>query len=115
MPCHQTAAALTFGIYMLCQHPHVLKRLREEIAEHVGFQRRPTYDDVRNMKYLRAFLNGENPSDNVGQLGNLTVFSRDAPALPPCVSLHECQVCLRSCPAYYTGRLISGVPLHSNV
>ncbi|KAI1786673.1 cytochrome P450 monooxygenase pc-3 [Ganoderma leucocontextum] len=52
-----TAAALTFGVYLLCQHPHILKRLREEIAEHVGFQRRPTYDDVRNMKYLRAFLN----------------------------------------------------------
>ncbi|EJF62806.1 cytochrome P450 monooxygenase pc-3 [Dichomitus squalens LYAD-421 SS1] len=52
-----TAAALTFGVYLLCQHPHVLKRLREEIVEHVGYQRRPTYDDVRNMKYLRAFLN----------------------------------------------------------
>ncbi|KAI9066444.1 cytochrome P450 monooxygenase pc-3 [Trametes sanguinea] len=52
-----TAAALTFGVYLLCQHPAVLKRLREEIFEHVGPTRRPTYEDIRNMKYLRAFLN----------------------------------------------------------
>ena len=57
----KTAAALTFAVYLLCQHPHIVKRLREEIAAHVGFQRRPTYDDVRNMKYLRAFLNGKCP------------------------------------------------------
>ncbi|KAH9900019.1 cytochrome P450 monooxygenase pc-3 [Cubamyces lactineus] len=52
-----TAAALTFGVYLLCQHPAVMKRLREEILEHVGPARRPTYEDIRNMKYLRAFLN----------------------------------------------------------
>ncbi|KAI0772047.1 cytochrome P450 monooxygenase pc-3 [Trametes elegans] len=52
-----TAAALTFGVYLLSQHPHVLKRLRAEILEHVGPTRRPTYEDIRNMKYLRAFLN----------------------------------------------------------
>ncbi|KAI0677048.1 cytochrome P450 monooxygenase pc-3 [Trametes maxima] len=52
-----TAAALTFCVYLLSQHPAVLKRLREEIYEHVGSTRRPTYDDIRNMKYLRACLN----------------------------------------------------------
>ncbi|KAI9001370.1 cytochrome P450 monooxygenase pc-3 [Trametes punicea] len=52
-----TAAALTFGVYLLSQHPAVLKRLREEIIERVGLVRRPTYDDIRDMKYLRAFLN----------------------------------------------------------
>ncbi|KAI0772046.1 cytochrome P450 monooxygenase pc-3 [Trametes elegans] len=52
-----TAAALTFGVYLLSQHPHVLKRLRTEILDHVGPTRRPTYEDIRNMKYLRAFLN----------------------------------------------------------
>jgi len=39
-------------------HPSVLARLREEILRHVGPTRRPTYDDVREMKYLRAVLNG---------------------------------------------------------
>ncbi|KAH9927192.1 cytochrome P450 monooxygenase pc-3 [Epithele typhae] len=52
-----TAAALTFGVYLLCQHPAVLARLRDEIGGHIGFSRRPTYDDIRDMKYLRAFLN----------------------------------------------------------
>ncbi|KAI0774073.1 cytochrome P450 monooxygenase pc-3 [Fomes fomentarius] len=52
-----TAAALTFGVYLLCQHPHILQRLRDDIIKHVGIFRRPTYDDIRNMKYLRAFLN----------------------------------------------------------
>lgn len=53
----QTAITLTMAGYMLAQHPDVLKKLREEIGVHVGM-RRPTYDDIRDMKYLRAFING---------------------------------------------------------
>lgn len=52
-----TAATLTFVVYMLTQHPDVLRRLREEILSKVGSSRRPTYDDMRNMKYLRAVIN----------------------------------------------------------
>ncbi|KAG1875428.1 cytochrome P450 [Suillus subalutaceus] len=52
-----TAATLTFVIYMLTQHPDVLRRLREEILSKVGSSRRPTYDDMRDMKYLRAVIN----------------------------------------------------------
>ncbi|KAG1875454.1 cytochrome P450 [Suillus subalutaceus] len=52
-----TAATLTFVIYMLAQNPDVLRRLREEILSKVGSSRRPTYDDVRDMKYLRAVIN----------------------------------------------------------
>ncbi|KAI0741701.1 cytochrome P450 monooxygenase pc-3 [Daedaleopsis nitida] len=50
-------ATLTFGVYLLCQHPADFKRLRDEVAEYVGLSRRPTYDDIKNMKYIRAFLN----------------------------------------------------------
>lgn len=42
---------------MLAENPHVLKKLRQEILEKVG-NRRPTYDDMREMKYLRAVING---------------------------------------------------------
>lgn len=42
---------------MLAEHPAVMRRLREEILQHVGGSRRPTYDDFRNMKYLRAVIN----------------------------------------------------------
>ncbi|EGO04179.1 hypothetical protein SERLA73DRAFT_173607 [Serpula lacrymans var. lacrymans S7.3] len=52
-----TAGLLTFVIYMLSQHPVVLTRLREEVLTKVGGSRRPTYDDMREMKYMRAVLN----------------------------------------------------------
>ncbi|KAJ7054373.1 cytochrome P450 monooxygenase pc-3 [Mycena amicta] len=47
-----TMSVLTLVVYLL-----VLKRLRSEIISHVGVDRRPTYDDIREMKYLRAVLN----------------------------------------------------------
>ena len=47
-----------FAVYMLTQHPDITRQLREEIIAHVGEVRAPTYDDFRDMKYLRAFLNG---------------------------------------------------------
>ncbi|EPQ55858.1 cytochrome P450 [Gloeophyllum trabeum ATCC 11539] len=52
-----TAGTLTFMVYMLSQHPDILRRLREEILTKVGPSRRPNYDDVREMKYLRAVIN----------------------------------------------------------
>lgn len=42
----------------MAMHPDVLRRLREEILEKVGPARRPSYDDIRGMKFLRAVLNG---------------------------------------------------------
>lgn len=42
---------------MLSKHPEVCKRLRQEILEHVGESRRPTFDDLKDMKYLRAVIN----------------------------------------------------------
>lgn len=50
---------LTITIYFLSQYPDVLRRLREEILAKVGPTNRPTYDDIKDMKYLRAVLNGE--------------------------------------------------------
>ncbi|KAH7875855.1 cytochrome P450 [Lentinula edodes] len=52
-----TASLLTFTAYMLSQHPEILRKLRSEILAIVGPNRRPTYDDFRDMKYLRAVLN----------------------------------------------------------
>ena len=43
---------------MLSQHPDVHVRLREEIITKVGVSGRPDHDDMRGMKYLRAFING---------------------------------------------------------
>ncbi|KAK0200216.1 cytochrome P450 [Desarmillaria ectypa] len=51
-----TASLLTFAVYMMCEHPEMATRLRSEILEKVG-TRAPTYEDIRDMKYLRSFLN----------------------------------------------------------
>ncbi|KAI6033800.1 cytochrome P450 [Pisolithus microcarpus] len=52
-----TTATLTFLVYMLSQHPEVLERLRAEVLGKVGSSKRPTYEDVQNMKYMRAVIN----------------------------------------------------------
>ncbi|TFK50641.1 cytochrome P450 [Heliocybe sulcata] len=52
-----TAATLTFIVYFLALYPNVMSRLRSEILDKVGPTRRPTYDDIRDMKYLRAVIN----------------------------------------------------------
>jgi len=36
-----------------------MDRLRQEVLTHVGPTSRPTFDDIRDMKYLRAVLNGK--------------------------------------------------------
>lgn len=56
-----TAATLTFIFYFLASYPDVLARLRDEIISKIGPNRRPDYDDIRDMKYLRAVINGEHP------------------------------------------------------
>ena len=53
----QTTNSITFAVYMLAENPHILKRLRQEILETVGETRRPTFDDMKEMKYLRAVIN----------------------------------------------------------
>lgn len=55
----KTAGTLTFVVYLLAEHPDVMVRLRDEILSKVGPSMRPSYDDLRDMKYLRAVINGE--------------------------------------------------------
>lgn len=40
-------------------HPEFLLRLRAEILDKVGAAKIPTYDDVKEMKFLRAVINGK--------------------------------------------------------
>jgi cytochrome P450 len=51
-----TASTLSWTFYELARHPQVVKKLREEIIEHVGLERPPTYSDLKNMKYLQVRL-----------------------------------------------------------
>jgi hypothetical protein len=43
---------------MLAEHPEIMDRLRKEILDTVGSSKMPVYDDLRGMKYMRAFING---------------------------------------------------------
>jgi len=52
-----TMCLITFAFYMLSEHPDIEKRLRQEIYDKVGQTGKPTYDHMREMKYMRAFLN----------------------------------------------------------
>ncbi|KAI8995693.1 cytochrome P450 [Trametes punicea] len=52
-----TACTLTFAVYSLIEHPEVMTRLRKEVLSVVGSSQRPTYDHIREMKYMRAFIN----------------------------------------------------------
>ena len=49
------AGALIWALYLLSQHPAVERRLRQEVDAVLG-GRRPTYDDVEKMPYMRMVL-----------------------------------------------------------
>ena len=57
---------MTFAFYMFALYPEVFKRLRQEVVSTVGKDgeewRRPTLEDIKEMKYLRAVINGEYPA-----------------------------------------------------
>lgn len=52
-----TAATLSWTLYELGRHPECVSRLRQEISEVVGFDRTPTYADLKSMKYLQNVMN----------------------------------------------------------
>ncbi|CAO2652227.1 Nn.00g005100.m01.CDS01 [Neocucurbitaria sp. VM-36] len=52
-----TACTLTWAIYHLSMDPAITAKLRQEIVDIVGLQRKPTYEDLKSMKYLQHILN----------------------------------------------------------
>lgn len=54
----QTSSTLTFVVFLLSLHPGVFKRLRAEVLEIIGSTERPTHENIQDMKYLRAVVNG---------------------------------------------------------
>ncbi|PYH77699.1 cytochrome P450 alkane hydroxylase [Aspergillus uvarum CBS 121591] len=55
-----TAATLSFCLFELARHPAVVTRLRAEIDARLGLgpdSRKPSYLDLKEMKYLNAVLN----------------------------------------------------------
>ncbi|KAF5361432.1 hypothetical protein D9758_006163 [Tetrapyrgos nigripes] len=52
-----TACLLTYVVYFMAIYPDIARKLRNEVLEHCGPRSPPTYEQIRNMKYLRAVLN----------------------------------------------------------
>ncbi|KDQ49955.1 hypothetical protein JAAARDRAFT_142639 [Jaapia argillacea MUCL 33604] len=78
-----TAVTLTCAIYLLAMHPLVLTKLRSEILDYVGPSRRPMFDDIREMRYLRAVLNETLRLFPVVESVNATTFPSSDPTLKP--------------------------------
>lgn len=51
-----TAATLSWAFYELSRYPDKFARLRQEILDAVGRKKTPTYEDLKNMSYLRHVL-----------------------------------------------------------
>ena len=49
-----TACTLSWTFYELARNPEIVRKLREEIIKYVGLEIAPTYDDLKNMKYLQV-------------------------------------------------------------
>ncbi|KAG0330377.1 hypothetical protein BGZ99_004747 [Dissophora globulifera] len=52
-----TASLLSWTLWQLVQHPHVLDRLNQEIMEVVGPTTVPVYDDIKKLRYQKQVVN----------------------------------------------------------
>ncbi|KAF2000549.1 cytochrome P450 52A11 [Amniculicola lignicola CBS 123094] len=52
-----TACTLTWTIYELSLRPDVQAKLRQEIIDHVGLEQAPTYQNLKDMKFLSHIIN----------------------------------------------------------
>ena len=44
-------------MYELSRYPQIWHKLREQVLEHIGDSRSPTYQDLKNLTYLTHTLN----------------------------------------------------------
>lgn len=52
-----TACTLSWAVYELSRQPELVRKLRDEILQHVGPDREPTYADMKSMRYLQNVVN----------------------------------------------------------
>ena len=68
---------------MLADHPDVLARLRKEVLSTLGSNGKVNHENLREMKYLRAVLNGEHFSASWRQ--SIPTCLRDSEIVSKCV------------------------------
>ena len=76
-----TASTLTFIVYLLAMHPRVLTRLRQEVLDKVGPTGIPNQNDIRDMRYLRAVIDGTYSCTENLNTAHESLNKRDAEAL----------------------------------
>ncbi|KAH9923790.1 cytochrome P450 [Amylocystis lapponica] len=52
-----TACLLTYATYLMSQHQDVATKLREEVLQHCGVDGAPTFQTIKEMRYMRAVIN----------------------------------------------------------
>ena len=52
-----TASTLSWTFYELARHPEAFQKLRKEIIDTIGKDTPPTYENLKNMKYLQWVMN----------------------------------------------------------
>jgi cytochrome P450 len=52
-----TAATLSWLFYEMAYHPAAYAKLREEVLSTIGPHGKPTYETLKNMKYLQRCIN----------------------------------------------------------
>ena len=52
-----TAAILVWAFYELARHPVIYAKLRKQVLDTIGSTAAPSFEDLKNMKYLQAVIN----------------------------------------------------------
>ena len=73
---------------MLADHPNVFARLRAEVLQILGPNGKVCPENLRELKYLRAILNGE-PLSLSRAFVPINYFFRDTETVPERVSFHQ--------------------------
>ena len=84
-----TASTLSWTFYELARHPEILAKLRDEIIQHVGLERAPTYQDLKSMKFLNVRLSSLALSHNMIMLMLRTEHNQRNPPPLPCRPLQR--------------------------
>ena len=71
-----TACTLSWLFYELAYHPEVYAKLRDEVLKTLGPNGKPTYEDLKSMKYLQYCLNEGNILHTVSNNSPPTLSNR---------------------------------------
>jgi cytochrome P450 len=101
-----TAATLSWMFHELTQAPNVYAKMREEVLRVVGDDRAPTYDNLKDLKYMNNCLNETlrlYPAVPVSfeRLHRKSCYLRFLVQRQICVSRHELAKCQSGVPGHY--------------